>query len=202
MNRYSSFAIVLLIAIAGCKKQNASSASSNNSNAGNQTKIEACSLITNDEVQKIQESPVKEAKGSETGDANFRYAQCFYSTEVFNKSVSLAVTQRAPGSDKARDPKDFWKDTFGRYESEHKELKEADEEKKKSLGEEDEEKASPPKKIQGVGDDAWWTANRMGGALYVLKGNVFFRISVGGPEPQETKIEKSKTLAAKAVSRL
>ena len=195
MNRYSLSAIVLLVAVAGCKKQNSSAES-------NQTKIEACSLITNDEVQKIQGSPVKDAKASETADGSFRYSQCFYSAEVFNKSVSLAVTQRDPASDKARDPKTFWKETFGRFEGQQKEMEEGDEEKKKSLHEEDDEKAVPPKKIEGVGDEAWWTANRMGGALYVLKNNVFFRISVGGPEDQEAKLEKSKALAAKAISRL
>ena len=195
MNRYSLFALALLVAIAGCKKQTATSGS-------NQTKIDACSLLTKDEVQKMQESPVIDVKASENADGSFRYSQCFYSTQVFSESISLAVTQRNPASDKARDPKTFWKETFGRYEAQTKEMEKDDEEKKKSLGEEDEERGAPPKKIQGVGDDAWWTANRMGGAIYVLKGNVFIRISIGGPEKQESKIEKSKTLAAKALSRL
>src|SRR4029077_1341196 len=120
----------------------------------------------------------------------------------FNKSVSLAVTQRDPVSPSARDPKEFWQQTFGRYESEMRERKGDEDEKKKSLRDEDEERGRPPKKIEGVGDDAFWTANRMGGALYVLKNNVFIRISVGGPETEESKIERSKTLAAKALSRL
>lgn len=194
MNRNLLFAIALLAAVAGCKKMKVASAST-------QTKIDACSLITKDEVQKIQGSSVKDMKPSENSDASFRFSQCFYSTEIFNESVSLAVTQRNPESDKARDPKEFWKGTFGRYEGELKE-REGDEEKKKSLGEEEEERGRPPRKIKGVGDDAWWTANRMGGAIYVLKDNVFIRISVGGPENEESKIEKSKALAAKALSRL
>lgn len=194
MNRYFLFSIALVLAVAGCKKMKTASAS-------NQTKIDACSLITGDEVQKIEGSPVKDVKPSETSDDNFRFSQCFYTTEVFNQSVSLAVTQRNSTSDKARDPKTFWKETFGRYEGELKE-REGDEEKKKSLGEEDEGRGAPPKKIKGVGDDAWWSANRMGGAIYVLKDNVFIRISVGGPGSEESKIEKSKALAAKALSRL
>ena len=81
--------------------------------------------------------------------------------------------------------------------------KEGDEEKKKSLRENDQEEGKMfPKKITGVGEAAWWSANRMGGALYVLKGNVFIRISVGGPETEEVRIEKTKALAAKALSRL
>ena len=197
MNRYLLFAIALVLAITGCRKSKTESASSQS----DQTKIVACSLISNDEVQKIQGSPVKDTKPSESADSSFRISQCFYSTEVFNKSVSLAVTQRNPDSTSARDPKTFWKETFGRYQGVVKE-QEGDEEKKKSLGEEEEERGQPPKKIEGVGDDAWWTANRMGGALYVLKNNVFIRVSVGGPGSQEDKIEQSKALAAKALSRL
>jgi hypothetical protein len=53
-----------------------------------------------------------------------------------------------------------------------------------------------------VGEKAFWSGNRFGGALYVLKGDVFIRISVGGPDKEETKIEKSKRLAEKALGRL
>lgn len=197
MNRYFLFATALMVAVTGCQKSKTQSAS----NESNNPKIDACSLITKDEVQKIQESPVQDVKPSEKSDNSFRFSQCFYSTAVFNQSVSVAVTQRNPDSASARDPKAFWKDTFGRYEGEMKE-REGDEEKKKSLGEEAEERGQPPKKIEGVGEEAWWTANRMGGALYVLKNNVMIRISVGGPEREESKIEKSKALAAKALSRL
>jgi hypothetical protein len=194
MNRYFLFAFALLIAFASCQKTKTQSAAT-------PKEIDPCSLITKDEVQKIQGSPVKEVKPSTNSDGSFRISQCFYTTETFNESVSLALTERDPASDKARDPKAFWKDTFGRYASRLKE-EEGDEEKRKSLGDQDEERGAPPKKIEGVGDDAWWTANRMGGAIYVLKNNAFIRISVGGTGNQDSKIEKSKALAAKALSRL
>ena len=45
-------------------------------------------------------------------------------------------------------------------------------------------------------------ANRFGGALYVLKKDSLIRISVGGLENEETKINKSKALAQKALQRL
>jgi hypothetical protein len=44
--------------------------------------------------------------------------------------------------------------------------------------------------------------SRIGGALYVLKGNAYLRISIGGPSDQADKIKKSKTLAQKALARL
>jgi hypothetical protein len=193
MKRSFSFAIALLLGLAACQKSKTTSTSP-------ATKIDACSLITNDEVEKIEGSPVKDAKSSESSDGSFQIGQCFYTTEIFNKSVSLAVTQRALASEKARDPKTFWQETFGRYGNQGKE-QEGDEEKKKSLSNESEERSAPPKKIKGIGDDAWWSAGRMGGALYVLKDNVFIRISVGGPESEESRIDKSKALAAKALSR-
>ena len=195
MNRYFLFTLALLVFLAGCRKSKTES-------VANRPNVDACALITNDDVKAIQGASVKELKGSDQSDGKFRIAQCFYNTDPFNKSVSLAVTQRDPVSPTARDPKAFWKDTFGRYEEEMGKREGDEEEKMKSLGDADEERGRPPKKIEGVGDDAFWSANRMGGALYVLKDNIFIRVSIGGPEPEESKIEKTKALAAKALSRL
>jgi len=189
------FSIALLAPLASCQKSKTDSAVSK------RAKIDACSLITGEEVQAIQGSPVRDAKASEQSDGSFRVGQCFYSAETFNKSVSLAVTQSDPASAKARNPKDFWKETFGRYDGKTKEEK-GDDEKKESLREQDEEKGRPPKKIEGVGDAAYWTSNRVGGALYVLKNDVYIRVSVGGPESEDALINRCKALAEKALSRL
>jgi hypothetical protein len=189
------FSIALLVALASCQKSKTTASSAKG------PKIDPCALITNEEVQAIQGGPIKDVKSSEQSDGRFRIAQCFYNAEPFHKSVSLAVTQNDPASANARTPKDFWKETFGRYEGEAKEEK-GDEQKKESLREQEEEKARPPKKLDGIGDAAYWTANRMGGALYVLKNDVFIRISVGGPESEESKINRCKALAEKALSRL
>jgi len=189
------FSIALLATLASCQKSKTDSA------ASKRPKIDACTLITREEVQAIQGSPVRDAKASEQSDGSFRVGQCFYSAETFNKSVSLAVTQSDPASAKARNPKDFWKETFGRYDGKTKEEK-GDDEKKESLREQDEEKGRPPKKIEGVGDAAYWTSNRVGGALYVLKNDVYIRVSVGGPESEDALINRCKALAEKALSRL
>ena len=151
-------------------------------------------------------SPIKDTKSSGHSDGTFRISQCFYTAAEFSKSVSLAVTQADPNSKARRSPKDFWEEIFGRYEGEAKEH-EGDKEKKESLreqrrGEGEEKEGIPPKKINGIGDDAFWTSNRFGGALYVLKKDTFIRISVGGPDKEEAKIDKSKALAQKALDRL
>ena len=112
------------------------------------------------------------------------------------------MTQRDPASAVKRSPKDFWKETFGRLEGEAKSHK-GDEEKRESLREQEkEEKSTPAKKIEGIGDDAYWTANRVGGALHVLKNDAIVRVSVGGPDNEEGKLKKSKELAQKALQRL
>lgn len=64
------------------------------------------------------------------------------------------------------------------------------------------EDKTPPNKITGVGDGAFWLGSRVGGALYVLKGNNYVRVSVGGAADEATKIRKSKALAQKALARL
>lgn len=66
----------------------------------------------------------------------------------------------------------------------------------------EEEMKHPPERIDGLGDSAYWMNNPVGGVLYVLKGDRFVRISIGGPDKQAVKLEKSKALAAVALKRL
>jgi hypothetical protein len=194
----------LALGASGCSKHTPVQAPISERNAP--ANIDACALISKEEVEAIVGSPIKETKSSERSNGVFRVAQCFYTAAEFSKSVSLAVTQRDPASAAGRSPKDFWKETFGRYTGEEKE-REEDKEKKESLreqtrGKAEEEESVPPKKIDRIGDEAYWIGNRFGGALYVLKKDAFIRISVGGPDNEETKINKSKALGQKALERL
>jgi hypothetical protein len=167
-------------------------------------KIAACKLITTDEVGAVQSTTISETKSSEGPSGEYLITQCYYAATGPNLSISLAVTQRDPKNSSAPSPREQWERTFGRFDKEQQsEMKE--EEKNEGLkgsGREEEKNARPPKKIEDVGEEAFWSGNRFGGALYVLKGDVFIRVSVGGPDNEETKIEKSKTLAQKALSRL
>ena len=67
--------------------------------------------------------------------------------------------------------------------------------------EEEGEEDSPPRKIAGVGDEAYWVGPAIVGALWVRKGDSYFRLSVGGPDREEVKIEKLTKLARKVVQR-
>ncbi len=200
-----------LLVVTGCKRSittqlpsgSPAAASPANQQSG-EAYFDVCGLITKEQIEAVMGSPIKETKSSGRSDGALRISQCFYTAAEFSKSVSLAVTQGDPSA--KRSPKDLWKEIFGRYEGELK-ASEADKEKKESLRGQarargEEETSVPPKKIEGIGDEAFWTSNRFGGALYVLKKDVFIRISVGGPDKEETKIDKSKALAEKALQRL
>ena len=201
------FLFCSLIAIcAGCKKHEATQWVSSANQESNQAELDVCGLITKQEIEAIQRSPIKETKSSVRSDAGFRVSQCLYTAEDFSKSVSLAVTQRDPASFGKLSVKDFWNETFGRFTDEEKESIGGKEERGKPRQEprrEGEEKAFiPPKKIDGIGDDAFWSPNPVGGAIYVLKKDVFIRISIGGRDNEEGKLDKSKALARMAIDRL
>jgi hypothetical protein len=149
-------------------------------------------LITLEEIQTVQASQFKEAKSSARSDGGFRVSQCFYTATEFSKSVNLALVQRDPDHPSTRSPKDFWKEKFDPYQDEEPKTKSGDEK----------EQGPAPKKIEGLGDDAYWVGNRFGGTLYVLKGDAFISIGVGGTDDDETKLKKSKALAEKALQRL
>jgi hypothetical protein len=196
-----------LIAVsAGCKKDEATQRASSAKQESNRAEFDVCALITKQEIEAIQRSPIKETKSSVRSDAGFRVSQCFYTAEDFSKSVSLAVTQRDPNSSGERSVKDFWNETFGRFTDEEKESNAGKEERgrlREQPRREGEEKAFiPPKKIDGIGDDAFWSPNPVGGAIYVLKKDVFIRISIGGHDNEEGKLDKSKALARMAIDRL
>ena len=160
-------------------------------------KIDACALLTSKEIEAVQGEVLKETKLSGQATGGFLMSQCFFTMPTFTNSVSLLVAQRGEGSD-AKDPKEFFRERFNEKRAGESE-RERERDKKKG---EEEEEGTPPQKISGIGDEAYWTGSRVGGALYVLKGNSYVRISIGGPAEQAAKIRKTKALAAKVLARL
>jgi hypothetical protein len=160
------------------------------------TKFDACKLIQKKEIEALQGS-IKDAKGSERFDGDFRVSQCFYTAAEFSHSVNLTVFQKHPTEPSRRSPTEFWKHTFGRYA----EKKDDEDKEKEAKGSREEEEGAPPKKVDKLGDDAYWVSNRFGGTLYVLKRDAIISISVGGTDSEAVKIDKSKKLAAKALRR-
>ena len=174
-------ATALLMFLGGCTKRE-----------GAAVTRDACSLVSKQEIESVQAAPVNETKTSEHLDGVFLVSQCSYTAAEFSKSVTLALVRSDPKQGSARSPKDFWKEKFDPY---------WDEEPKTNSGDE-KEQGSVPKKVDGLGDDAYWVGNRLGGMLYVLKGDTFISIGVGGTDDEETKLKKSKALAQKALQHL
>ena len=148
-----------------------------------------CALLTKEETEAVQGEPFKTTKASQRSSMGLTFAQCYFELPTTVNSIVVTVTQRTEGAD-GRDPKQNWQEIF------HNEK--AAEKKDKEEGKE----GKGPEKIEGVGDEAFWTGTRVGGALYVLKGNAFLRISIGGAGDRTEKIEKSKALAQKILKRL
>jgi hypothetical protein len=189
--------------------QNGETTATTSTAANSKGKIDACALLTGPDIRSVQGESLKETKASGGLEGGFNISQCFFTLPTFNNSISLVVTQKGDGAG-GRDPKEFWKATFEK-ESESEREKERDkkspkerEKEEASAGnrQEEEEEASPPQKIAGVGDEAFWTGSRVSGALYVLKGSTYLRVSVGGAGNQQSKINKSKALARLALKRL
>lgn len=194
----------------GADQSSSSSAASTVSTT--QGKVNVCDLLTSKDLQTIQGEALKETKPSARSEGGFMISQCFFSLPTYTNSISLLVAQRGESAG-ARDPKEFWEETFnraGEVEQERAKEKEREREKNKDQNKENdkaearEEKEGtvPPQRIQGLGNDAYWTGNRVGGALYALKGNTYIRISVGGPGDQAAKIKKAKALAQIILKRL
>src|SRR3954454_17329018 len=148
-----------------------------------------CTLLNHDEIEALIGSKIVREKSNVTFNGNLRVSQCVYVAEPADKSVSVVSTKRDASRPGTQTAADFWRKAFGhalRDEDEHGEGDRGEE-----RGEEEKEGRSP-KLVSGIGEQAFWTA----GSLYVLRGDVFLRISIGGSAPEEARLEQSKKLAS------
>lgn len=150
--------------------------------------MDACSLLTGQEIEAIQGAAPKETKPSAKSQRGLTVSQCYFLLPTAADSIVLTLTQRADSPD-ARDPRQSWEEIFH-----------GDNENAKAR--EEEKESVKPQNISGLGDEAFWAPQRFGGALYVLKGNSYLSISVGGAGDQASKLQKSKSLAEMVLKRL
>ena len=164
-----------------------------------QSRIDPCSLLTSADVAAVQGEPVEQTKPSDQPGTGLLILQCLFRTTTPTKSVSLAVA--APS---AMSPRAFWRKQFHPGQDAVKEKDSARAEKKSvaERKEQEEEESTRPRAIAGLEEEAYWVGGPIAGALYVLKGNTFLRISVGGIREESTRIEKSKALARIALKRM
>lgn len=163
-----------------------------------QSKIDPCSLLTGADVAAVQGELVEQAKPSNQPGTGLLMLQCLFRTTTPTKSVSLAVA--APS---AMSPRAFWRKQFHPGNDTAKENDSAGAEKKAvAERKEQEEESTRPRAVAGLGEEAYWVGGPIAGALYVLQGKTFLRISVGGIRDESVRIEKSKTLARVALKRM
>ena len=131
-----------------------------------------------------------------------RMSECVFRTATFAKSVTLAVIAPAPGKSSALTPRKFWRAQFHPPEPKDEEERPVPGKAPNKVALEGEEEAPKPRHVDGLGEEAYWVGNGITGALYVLQGDVFVRISVGGVHDESARIEKAKALARDVMRRL
>lgn len=163
-------------------------------------KIDVCALLTRAEIETVQGDPVEETKSSAQPSGGLLMSPCFFRTATFAKSVSLALATPDPAKPSALTPREFWRKQFHPPEQEEEEKPTGGKAPKKPEPEHEKE-LQKPRVIDGLGEEAYWVGNPITGALYVLQGDSFLRISVGGIREESARIEKSKALARAALKR-
>ena len=144
------------------------------------------------------ESPTS-AQGSEHAAGPHSMSQCFYRLPTFAKSINLEVVRAAEGADAGALKE------CGREREEQLERERAAGQVREGGHEEEEvdkEEDSRPQRVQGLGAEAYLTANERTSTLYVLKGEAVLRLSVSGKEERPARLKKATALAAKALRRL
>src|SRR6266481_2519818 len=121
----------------------------------------ACALLSFAEIAAVQgEEPVR-TKPSTSDAPGLALERCFFELPTFPRSISLEVTRGAR-------VRELWKRSF------HPEGKREEEEEK-----------SPPQRVRGLGEEAFWVGDPRFGGLYVLRKDAMLRLAVGGPEGME-----------------
>lgn len=136
---------------------------------------EVCALLEEADIRAVQGTAVKDTKRSSESSKGLHFAQCFFMTEDFARSVNLALI--------SGDTRRYWAETFQRPQTASR-------------------KKGPPRAVAGAGDEAFWTGDARAGALYLLSGDRVLRISVGGVGDEEERLRRSRTLALAALRRL
>jgi hypothetical protein len=161
-------------------------------------KIDLCMLLSSAEIEAVQKEPVKETRASTQPSGGMLMSQCVFHTATFTKSVHVALATPEGTGRSGLAPREFWQRQFHSTKVKEGETSVAGKESEQ----EREEEANKARPIGGLGEEAYWVGNPVAGALYVLQGDVFLRISVGGVREESARIEKTKILARAVVKRL
>ena len=178
-----------LTALASCSRnERADNAASPTPSPGApaQRPLDACALLTSDEIASVQGQAYQETKPSVHSLSGLNISQCYFTLPTPSNSVVLTVTQATPADAPALMKQ--WDEMLRAANSGPEEGEQG--------------KKTPPRDLSGLGEQAFWEGSAVGGALYVLLGHTHVRISVGGPGDNDAKIDRSKALAEFVLARL
>jgi hypothetical protein len=161
-------------------------------------KVDACALLTGAEILAATGEPLEEARLSAQPTSGMRTSQCIFRTATFAKSVSLSVATQGDRSSSSV-VRQFWRNQFHPVRQKKGASTTAETEQFRGEGENEGRK---PRVIEGLGDEAFWMGSSVSGALYVLVGDAFLRISVGGTAEESLRLARSKRVASAAIARL
>jgi hypothetical protein len=154
---------------------------------------DVCKLLTAAEIEAAQGEPVEQTRPNARTSGGLLISDCLFRTTTPSKSVSVELVTRDPKASATLTPQEYWRKQFAAAASE----------KEAEAPEAREERETPEaRRIAGIGQEAYWVGTPIAGALYVLQGERFLRISVGGVRDEKTRIERSKSLALAALKRL
>ena len=149
---------------------------------------DACTLLTSAEIESVQGEPSRQTQTERKETDGLVVSQCFFTLPSYD---ALHQPRRRANR---RPPVRAARSIHGKKCSDRKRLQE----KESASG----KKKLPPMRVADLGDEAFWVGNNTIGALHVLKGDSYLTLSVGGPEDQKVKIEKTTALARAILSRL
>jgi hypothetical protein len=165
-------------------------------------KVDACTLLTGAEILAATGEPLEEARLSVRPTSGMRTSLCIFRTPTFAKSVSLSVATQGDRSSPSV-PREFWRNQFHPVRQKKGASTAAETEKIQSeFRVEGENEGRKPRAVEGLGDEAFWVGSSISGALYVLLGDAFLRVSVGGIPEESLRLARSKSVASAALARL
>ncbi|HKR63307.1 MAG TPA: subclass B3 metallo-beta-lactamase [Thermoanaerobaculia bacterium] len=140
-----------------------------------------CGLLTRDDIRAVQGADFSSATESVRNGGNLTLEQCYYAMPVSSDSINVEVASEGP-------VRELWRQRMSANRRDREE-------------EEREGKVEEKERVRGVGEEAWWVRGRAG-ALYVLSGERWVKISIGGSATEKEKITRAKRLAKLVLSRL
>lgn len=181
--------------------------------AGASKSFDACSLLTGSEIANVLGQPLQELKPGAQSNGSVNMSHCLFVTRDFAKSASVAVATPSAGDSGARNLRAFWRNQFHSLHQQEGEKRPTSIKTPSNSAflssaeasqsqDEDEDAARKPRAISALGEEAYWVGSPLSGALYVLQGDLFLRISVGGVPKESERIAKSKSLATAILPRL